>query len=131
MIESIPEVMKMPSFGENLKALRKSRGYSQDKFARAINSNQVNVSAWELGTRMPNLATIRHIADTFKVPLSSLISMEESGLEDDYVREIADMLQHNPQIRMLFDRAKYMSQSDIEAVLSVVDAITKERVRNE
>lgn len=121
----------MPSFGENLKALRKSRGYSQDKFARAINSNQVNVSAWELGTRMPNLATIRHIADTFKVPLSSLISMEESGLEDDYVREIADMLQHNPQIRMLFDRAKYMSQSDIEAVLSVVDAITKERVRNE
>ena len=121
----------MPSFGENLKALRKSRGYSQDKFARAINSNQVNVSAGELGTRMPNLATIRHIADTFKVPLSSLISMEESGLEDDYVREIADMLQHNPQIRMLFDRAKYMSQSDIEAVLSVVDAITKERVRNE
>lgn len=121
----------MPTFGENLRKLRTSRGYSQDKFAKEIGSNQVNVSSWEVGTRMPNLATIRHIADTFKVPLSSLISLESTGLEDDYVREIADMLQQNPSIRMLFDRAKYMSQSDIDAVLSVVDAITKERIRDE
>ena len=117
----------MPSFGENLKALRKSRGYSQDRFAKEIGSNQVNVSAWELGTRRPYLDTIKHIAETFNVPLSSLISIEDSGMDEDYVREIADMLQRDPKIRLLFDKTKYMSQSDIDAVLNVVKAITKER----
>ena len=117
----------MPTFGENLKALRKSRGYTQDRFAKVIGSNQVNVSAWELGTRMPYLDTIKHIANTFNIPLSSLISIEESGIEEDYIREIADTLQRDPKIRMLFDRTKYMSPSDIDTVLSVVNAITRER----
>ena len=121
----------MPTFGENLKALRMSRGYSQDKFARVIGSNQVNVSSWELGTRMPKLNTIKHIADTFKVPMSSLIDLKETGMEDDYVREIAEMLQQNPKIRLLFDRAKYMSKADIDAVLGVVNAITRERGEDE
>lgn len=118
----------MPTFGENLKALRKSRGYSQDRFAKEIGSNQVNVSAWELGTRKPYLETIKHIAKTFHVPLSSLISIEDSGNEDDFVREIADVLQRDPKVRMLFDRTRYMSQSDLDTVLSVVNAITRERV---
>ena len=117
----------MPTFGENLRELRKSRGYSQDKFAKAIGSNQVNVSAWEIGTRFPSLSTIKGIADTFKVPLSSLISLEETGLDDDYVREVADALKRDPKFRMLFDRARFMRPEDIEAVLSVVNAITRER----
>lgn len=121
----------MPTFGENLRNLRKSRGYSQDKFAAVIGSNQANVTAWERGTRMPGIPTIKHIADVFKVPVSSLISLEDSGMKDDYAHEVADMLHQNPKFRMLFDRAKYLSQSDIDAVLSVVDAITRERVSDE
>ena len=117
----------MSTFGENIKKLRTSRGYTQDKFARVIGSNQVNVSAWEVGTRVPTLATIRRIADTFNLPLSSLISLEDSGMEDDYVREIADMLQRDPKVRMLFDKARFMSASDLDAVLGVVNAITRER----
>ena len=121
----------MPSFGENLRNLRKSRGYSQIKFAQAINSNQVNVSAWETGTRNPSLSTVRHIADVFKVPLSSLISLEDTTLEADYVKEIADVLQQDPKIRLLFDRAKYLSPSDLDTVLGVITAITRERVKDE
>ena len=116
----------MPTFGENLKALRKSRGYSQDKFARAIGSNQVNVSAWELGTRMPNLATIRHIADTFKVPLSSLISMESSGMDDDYIREIADVIRSNPKLRTLINKARYLPDESLDIIVNVIGAMTKE-----
>jgi transcriptional regulator with XRE-family HTH domain len=115
----------MATFGENLRALRKSRGYSQEKFARIIDSNQANITAWERETRVPNLATIQHIADTFKVPLSSLISLEETGIDDDYVRKVADLLQHNPKIGRLLEKVKYLSDSDLDAVLSVVDAITR------
>lgn len=121
----------MPTFGENLKALRKSRGYSQDRFARTIGSNQMTVSSWEIGSRTPSLSTIKHIADTFKVPVSSLISLEESGLEDDYVKQVADVLQRDQKIRLLFDRAKYLSPSDLDTVLSVVTAITRERGSDE
>jgi hypothetical protein len=52
-------------------------------------------------------------------------------MDDDYVREVADMLQRDPKIRLLFDRAKFMSQNDLDAVLSIVDAITRERVMND
>ena len=118
----------MASFGENLRTLRKSRGYSQDKFARAIGSNQVNVSAWELGTRMPNLSTIRHIADTFKVPLSSLISLESTGSIDDYVHEIADLIRNNQKFRTLVDSAKYLSDSDLDVLVGMAKALTRDKV---
>lgn len=117
----------MPTFGENLRALRKSRGYSQEKFARVIDSTQAAVTAWERGERTPNVAMMRRIADTFKVPLSSLISMEGTGMEDDFVREVADAIQRDPKVRLLFDKTRYMSSQDLDAVLSVVNAITRER----
>ena len=120
----------MPTFGENIRALRKSRGYSQDRFARIINSNQVNVSAWEVGSRVPTLSTIKHIAETFHVPLTSLISSDTTGMEDDYVQEIAEIIRKDPKIRLLFDKAKFMTQNDLDVVLGVVNAITKERGEN-
>lgn len=120
----------MPTFGENLRKLRMSRGYSQDRFAREIGSNQVSVSAWEVGSRTPNMATIKHIASVFRVPVTSLLSLEESGYEDDLVHEVSDALQRDSKIRLLFDRARYLSQDDLDVVLGVVSAITRERVDN-
>lgn len=118
----------MPTFGENLKELRKSRGYSQDRFAREIGSNQVNVSAWELGTRMPLLPTIKHIADVFHVPLSSLISLETSGNEEDADRELLDIIQSNQLVRKLVDKSRYLSDADLRMLLDVIDALTRTRV---
>lgn len=117
----------MSTFGENLKELRKSRGYSQDKFARVIGSNQVNVSSWELGTRMPKLETVKHIADTFKVPLSSLISLEETGMDDDYVRQIADLLKERSKLKTVIDKARYLSDEDLDVIVSMVNALTKDK----
>ena len=117
----------MPSFGENLTELRKSRGYSQDKFAKAIGSNQVTVSSWEVGTRMPNVAMIKHIADTFKVPVSTLISLDETGMDDDYVRQVADILKNHDKIRLLFDKLKYLNEHDLNVVAGVIEAITRDR----
>lgn len=121
----------MATFGENIRALRKSRGYSQERFAREIGSTQVVVSSWEVGTRVPLLATIKHVAEVFHVPLSSLIPLEDTGKDEDFVQEVADALQRDPKIRMLFDRTRYMSGTDLDAVLGVVNAITKERGQDE
>ena len=118
----------MPTFGENLRELRKSRGYSQDRFAREIGSNQMTLSSWEVGTRMPALSTIQHIADTFHVPLSSLISLESTGKEEDGDRELLDLIKSNPMIRELVDKSRYLSDADIRMLLDVISALTRTRV---
>ena len=117
----------MRTFAENIRALRKSRGYTQEKFAEVIGTKQVNVSAWELGTRTPYLATIREIADTFKVPLSSLISIEDTGIDEDYVNSIAESLQREPRLKTIFDKLLYMPSSDIDALIGIVNAMAKEK----
>ena len=116
----------MPSFGENLRELRKSRGYSQDRFARLLGSNQMTLSSWECGTRMPSLDTIKHIANTFHVSVTSLISVEESGHEDDLVYEIADLFNTRPMIRTLFECSRYLSDKDLGVLVGVAQALTKE-----
>lgn len=118
----------MPSFGENLRALRKSRGYSQEKFANEIGSNQMTVSSWEIGSRMPSLETVKHIAETFHVPFSSLISLETLGNEDDGDRELLDLIKSNPKIRTIVDKARYLSNADLNMLLDLIGALTRTRV---
>ena len=122
------EVVVTASFGENLKALRKSRNMSQQQFAKEIDSNQVVVSSWERNDRMPSLSTTRHVAEVFHVPLSSLISLEEIGNVEDGDRELLGLIKTNPKIRQLVDKARYLSNADINMLLDVIGALTRERV---
>lgn len=118
----------MPSFGDNLRELRKSRGYSQDKFAKLIGSNQMTLSSWEVGTRMPALSTIQRIADTFHVPLSSLIALDSTGKEEDADRELLDLIKAKPMIRELVDKARYLSDDDMSTILNVAQALVRAKV---
>ena len=53
--------------------------------------------------------------------------LPENHADQDTVQAIADSLHQNPDLRLLFDKTRKMSRQDIKAVLSVVNAITKER----
>lgn len=118
----------MASFGENLKALRKSRGYSQEKFAQVINSNQANVTAWERGTRTPTLNTIKGIAEVFSVPLSSLLPLEDLGREEDADRKLLDYIQSNSMLREIIEKSRYLSDADLRMIIDVINALTRTRV---
>lgn len=115
----------MSTFAENLRMLRKSRGYTQEKFAEVLGTKQVNVSAWELGTRVPYLATIKEIADTFKVPLSSLISVDDTGMDEDYINLIMEAMKREPKLKQIFGKLLYMSPSDLDAILGIINAMAK------
>ena len=116
----------MRTFAENLRALRKSRGYTQERFAEVLGTKQVNVSAWEVGTRVPYLSTIREIADVFQVPLSSLISIDDTGVDEDFINHIADAMRNEPKLRKIFDKILYMPSSDLDALLGIVNALSKD-----
>ena len=117
----------MRTFAENIRALRKSRGYTQEKFAEVIGTKQVNVSAWEVGTRMPYLETIKEIANTFKVPLSSLISIDETGMDEDFINMLSESMQREPKLKEIFGKLVYMSSSDLDALLGIIGAMTKDK----
>lgn len=117
----------MGTFGENLRDLRVSRGYSQFQFARIINSNQITVSSWERDARMPPVETIRSIANAFHAPLTALLPIADTGYEEDSIKEVVDAFHHDPKIRLLFDKARFLTSEDLDAVLGVVNAITRER----
>lgn len=117
----------MSTFGENLRELRRSRGYTQDRFARICGTNQVNISAWEIGSRMPSISTIRRIADTFHVPVSSLISIEDSGMQDDLVQQVTDLFKQKPKLRTLISKAQYLSDYDLDVLIQVAVAVSRER----
>lgn len=113
------------TYGENLKYLRKQSGYTQQGLANATGISQSLISSWELGIREPSMDMLKKIAVFFSVPISTLIS--ENHADQDTVQAIADSLHQNPDLRLLFDKTRKMSRQDIKAVLSVVNAITKER----
>lgn len=116
----------MSVFGTNLRNLRLSRGLTQEEMAELINSNQASITAWERGVRMPPLLTIQGIADSLHVPLSTLIGVQMTGYEADADRELIDLLESNPKIRDLLSRARFLSDQDLDVLLSVARSMTKD-----
>ena len=50
-------------FGENLKAMRKAKGYTQEELAIKINVVRQTVSKWEKGLSVPDADVLSQIAD--------------------------------------------------------------------
>ena len=121
----------MSTFGENLRAIRVSGGYNQEKFAQILGTNQAVISAWERGFRVPPLETIKAVANTLHVPISSLISIQDTGMDEDVYVEMRELLRNKPTALALFDTVRYMSEEDMTVLLSVANALTRNRAENE
>lgn len=112
-------------FGNALRELRIRNKMSQMDLAKALETSQSAITAWELNKRTPTFQTAMRIAKLFSVPVSSLFPVTEDV--DETLNVMAKSLHQNPKLRLLFDRTKYLSDADLDAVLGVVAAITKER----
>ena len=61
--------MSLTSFGERIKALRKTQGISQEEFAKLAGINRSYVAGMESGKRNVSLETIEKIASAFGLTL--------------------------------------------------------------
>lgn len=61
---------------DNIIALRKQNGFSQEEFAEKIGVSRQAVSSWERGIATPDVETLNALAKLFDVDLSSLINGE-------------------------------------------------------
>ncbi len=77
-------------FNENLRELRKSKGFTQEELASKINVVRQTVSKWEKGLSVPDADTLQKIADVLEVEVSQLLGAKIETEENK--NEIAEQL---------------------------------------
>ena len=60
-------------FGENLKAMRKAKGYTQEELAIKINVVRQTVSKWEKGLSVPDADVLSQIAEVLDTKVNVLL----------------------------------------------------------
>lgn len=67
------------TFGENLKALRKTRGLTQEEFAKQSGISRSAIGMYESGKREPkNFEMLETIADFFNVDMNTLLGTSKA-----------------------------------------------------
>ena len=81
--------------GENIKILRKQKGYSQETLAQQLNVVRQTVSKWEKGISVPDAEMLNTLSELFETPVSALLGStiaEEPKEADPKMEEIAKQL---------------------------------------
>lgn len=78
-------------FHENLKALRKEKGYTQESLAIALHVVRQTVSKWENGLSVPDAEMLQRIADALEVSISQLLGADILDNAENR-NEVAEML---------------------------------------
>ena len=114
-------------FSTNLRNLRISRHMTQMDLANGLNTSQSSITAWETEAREPDFKTIRRIADFFDVPISALLPSDDD-LDSDYANLVALTLQHNKKLRKLFETAKLLNDTELDAVITICQSMIQKHV---
>ena len=77
-------------FGDNLKTIRKAKGFTQEELAIKINVVRQTVSKWEKGLSVPDVDILNRIADVLEVSVSELLGADFKTEENR--NEIAEQL---------------------------------------
>ena len=62
------------NLGGNIQKLRKSQGYSQEKFAEMVKISRTHIGHIEQGRKSPSLKTLEKIARVLRVKTGDLLS---------------------------------------------------------
>ncbi len=92
-------------FGENLKTLRKNKGFTQEELAARLNVVRQTVSKWERGQSVPDSEMLVRLAEIFEVPVSQLLGgpIEPDSQPDALAEQLARI---NEQLVIKNRRAK-------------------------
>lgn len=78
-------------FNENLKIIRKAKGYTQEELAIKIHVVRQTISKWEKGLSVPDADTLSKLADVLEINVSELLGSEIK--EEANKNEVAEQLE--------------------------------------
>ena len=123
-------------FGTIIRNIREQNGWSLEQMAEKLETTKQALSYYERGKRTPKITVAAKFAEKLDVPLKFLVGSDNdiqdfewtptkeselSKADQDRLKAIHD----NPTLQLLFDKQKELSESDLNAVLAVVSAISK------
>lgn len=79
--------------GENLKALRKSKGLSQEELAIKLNVVRQTISKWEKGLSVPDSDMLISLSDVLETPVSTLLGEQVVESKVDDLKAISEKLE--------------------------------------
>lgn len=76
---------------DNIKSLRKNKGYTQEELAARINVVRQTVSKWEKGFSVPDAEALQRLADVLEVDVKVLLGAPIVGEQknDEVVEQLA------------------------------------------
>lgn len=98
---------------ENLKILRKNKGYSQEQLAVRLNVVRQTVSKWEKGLSVPDAQMLMDIAEVFSVSVSELLGNDiEQETKADTLEVIAQELAKLNELMAIEQKKKRRNQEE-------------------
>lgn len=77
-------------FNENLKTIRKAKGYTQEELAIKIHVVRQTISKWEKGLSVPDADVLSKLADVLEINVSELLGSEIK--EETNKNEVSEQL---------------------------------------
>ena len=78
---------------ENIKAIRKSKGLSQEELAVKLNVVRQTISKWEQGLSVPDADMLIAISEVFEMPVSTLLGETIVETKADDLKAISEKLE--------------------------------------
>lgn len=78
-------------FGENLKTLRKQKGFSQEELATRLHVVRQTISKWEKNLSVPDADTLIRLAEVLEVSVSELLGakIESENAASDVAEQLS------------------------------------------
>ena len=78
---------------DNIKAIRKSKGLSQEELAIKLNVVRQTISKWEQGLSVPDSELLVSLSEALDTPVSMLLGENVEEQNEDSLKEIAEKLE--------------------------------------
>jgi len=105
---------------ENIKAIRKSKGLSQEEFAIKLNVVRQTISKWEKGLSVPDSDMLLTISEVLETPVSTLLGETVIEPKIDDLKVISEKLEI---INLQLARRKMMRQKMLRWLFISVCAV--------
>ena len=106
-----------------MKALRTNRNMTQWDLAKATGWSQSSITAYERGTRKPDLDTLYIIAKVLYAPLSAFFEDYSVTYFDQVDVDRLNAFHKDQRLTLLFDQIRHLSDSDFTLVSQIVSRI--------
>lgn len=105
-------------FSENLKALRKQKGFSQEELATRLHVTRQTISKWEKNLSVPDADTLIRLAEILEVSVSELLG--EKIENENATSDVAEQLSRINEQLAIKNRRSRRIWKIISIILAVI-----------